>query len=100
MEELIDDRYLAPAFKMLDKLEVGQTIIIADVAPNKPDLFIDCAKQYCDCFGTILFNNSMTEIRKVKSRDEEHEGFSNRGTKAQPESIIITQLDNVSTLIK
>lgn len=40
-------------------------IIVKDYAPNNPKLFIDCCKQYFDCFRTLKFSNDYSEIVKV-----------------------------------
>ena len=62
---MIEDSTLAYCWKILDKIEVGKKILISQCAPNKPDLFIDCAKKYADCYGTILFSDNYQEIKKV-----------------------------------
>jgi hypothetical protein len=63
--DLIPDKALLSCWNILDKIEVGQKILISQYAPNKPDLFIDCAKKYADCYGTILFSDDYKEIKKV-----------------------------------
>ena len=65
--DLLPDKALSACWKILDRLEVGNRIIVADFAPTKPDLFIDCAKKYSDCFGSILFSDDYKEIKKVKT---------------------------------
>lgn len=62
---MIEDKILAICWNLLDKIKLNHKIIISDYAPNRPDLFIDCAKQYADCFGTILFSDDYKEIKKV-----------------------------------
>lgn len=64
---MIDDKTLIFCWNILDKIEVGQKILISQYAPNKPDLFIDCAKKYADCYGTILFSDDYQEIKKIKN---------------------------------
>jgi hypothetical protein len=63
--DIIPDKTLLFCWNILDKIEVGQKIIISQYAPNKPDLFIDCAKKYADCYGTILFSDDYKQIKKV-----------------------------------
>lgn len=63
--DIIPDKTLLSCWNILDKIEVGQKILISQYAPNKPDLFIDCAKKYADCYGTILFSDDYKEIKKV-----------------------------------
>ena len=63
--DLIPDKALLACWNILDKIEVGQKILISQYAPNKPDLFIDCAKKYADCYGTILFSDDYKQIKKV-----------------------------------
>jgi len=65
--DLIPDKVLSTCWNILDKIEIGQEILISQYAPNKPDLFIECAKKYADCYGTILFSNDYQEIKKVKT---------------------------------
>ncbi len=63
--ELLPDKALLACWNILDKIEVGQKILISQYAPNKPDLFIECAKKYADCYGTILFSDDYKQIKKV-----------------------------------
>jgi hypothetical protein len=63
--DLIPDKALLACWNILDKIEVGQKILISQYAPNKPDLFINCAKKYADCYGTILFSDDYKQIKKV-----------------------------------
>ena len=64
---MIDDNTLAYCWNILDKIEIGQKILISQHAPNKPDLFIECAKKYADCYGTILFSDDYQEIKKINN---------------------------------
>ena len=64
---MIDDNTLAYCWNILDKIEIGQKILISQHAPNKPDLFINCAKKYADCYGTILFSDDYQEIKKINN---------------------------------
>jgi hypothetical protein len=66
-KNIIDDKTLIFCWNILDKIEVGQKILISQYAPNKPDLFIECAKKYADCYGTILFSDDYQQIKKVKT---------------------------------
>jgi hypothetical protein len=66
-KNIIDDKTLIFCWNILDKIEVGQKILISQHAPNKPDLFIECAKKYADCYGTILFSDDYQEIKKIKN---------------------------------
>ena len=73
---MIEDRILLFCWKILDSIEEGKKINILKYAPNKPDLFIDCAKKYADCYGTILFSDDYKEIKKVKCFVEVEELFA------------------------
>ena len=64
--EIIADTTLTKCFKILDKLEVGQMILVKDYAPNNPTLFIDCAKQYYDCHRNIRFSDDYSVIKKIE----------------------------------
>jgi hypothetical protein len=64
---MIEDKTFVFCWNILDKIEVGQKILISQYAPNKPDLFIECAKKYADCYGTILFSDDYQEIKKIKN---------------------------------
>jgi hypothetical protein len=72
---MIEDKTLAICWNLLEKIEVGDKIIISKYAPNKPDLFIQCAKQYADSFGTILFSDDYKQIKKVMSFKQITEKF-------------------------
>lgn len=63
--DLLPDKALSACWKILDILEVGNRIIVAEFAPNHPELFISCAKKYSDSFGSILFSDDYKEIKKV-----------------------------------
>lgn len=64
--ELIPDKTLSYCWNILDKLEIGQMIMVKDFAPKKPDLFVDCCKQYFDCYRTLKFSNDYSQIFKVE----------------------------------
>ena len=64
---IINDKTLVFCWNILDKIEIGQKILISQHAPNKPDLFIECAKKYADCYGTILFSDDYQEIKKINN---------------------------------
>lgn len=73
---MIEDKILIACWKILDRMIIGNVLVIKDFAPNKPDLFIECAKQYADCFGTILFSDDYKEIKKVISFKEVTQKFA------------------------
>lgn len=64
--ELIEDRVLNKCWNILDKLEVGQMILVSDYAPNNPTLFLDCCKQFYDCFRNLRFSNDYSVIKKIE----------------------------------
>jgi hypothetical protein len=64
--DLLPDKALSACWNILDRLEVGNRIIVADFAPQKPDLFIECAKKYYDCFRNLRFSNDYSEIKKIE----------------------------------
>jgi hypothetical protein len=72
---MIEDKTLSICWNLLDKIELGDKILISKYAPNRSDLFIDCAKQYADCFGTILFSDDYKQIKKVISFKQITEKF-------------------------
>lgn len=72
---MIEDKILVICWNLLDKMKLGDKILISKYAPNKPNLFIDCAKQYADCFGTILFSDDYKQIKKVMNINEIKEKF-------------------------
>lgn len=64
--DLIPNKTLSYCWKILDKLEIGQMILVKDYAPNNPDLFIRCCKQYFDCHRNLRFSDDYSEICKVE----------------------------------
>ncbi len=64
--KIIADKTLSYCWKILDQLETGQKIIVKDYAPNNPNLFIDCCKEYFDTHRTLKFSNDYSEIGKVE----------------------------------
>ena len=64
--DLLPDKTLIACWKILDRLQVGNRIIVADFAPTKPELFIDCAKNYYDVYRNIRFSNDYSEIQKIE----------------------------------
>lgn len=74
-KSMIEDKTLNICWNLLDKIELEDKILISKYAPNRPDLFIDCAKQYADCFGTILFSDDYKQIKKVMSFKQITEKF-------------------------
>jgi len=70
------------AFALFDSMKNGEFLKVSAHAPNKPDLFIQIAKDYIDEGGAIEFNDDYTRIRKITSMAEflaaEDELFNNR----------------------
>jgi hypothetical protein len=66
MGELIEDKLLKAAFGVFDKMKPGQVIFIKDYAPNKPDLFLQCAEQYQQTYNNLELNNQKTKIKKYE----------------------------------
>lgn len=64
--DLIPDTTLIKCFEILDRLEVGNRIIVKDLAPNNPQLFIDCAKKYYDLYRNIRFKDDYSVIKKIE----------------------------------
>ncbi len=64
--DLIPDTTLTKCFKILDKLEVGQMILVKDYAPNNPTLFIDCCKQYYNSYRNLRFSDDYSVIKKIE----------------------------------
>lgn len=78
--ELIEDRVLTKCFKILDKLEVGQMILVKDYAPNNPTLFIDCCKKYYNSSRNLRFSDDYSVIKKIErdlTFNEQLEKFKN-----------------------
>jgi len=67
MGELIEDKLLKAAFGVFDKMKAGQVIFIKDYAPNKPDLFLQCAEQYQQTYNNLELNNTNDKIKKYES---------------------------------
>lgn len=65
MGELIDDKYLAASWSVIDNLKPGEIIIVSDYAPNKPDLFISCIKQRIDTLKDCEFSNNYKKVKKL-----------------------------------
>jgi len=63
---MIEDKTLIKCWNILDKLKVGQTILVKDYAPKNPTLFIECCKQYYDYFRNLRFSDDYTIIKKIE----------------------------------
>jgi hypothetical protein len=71
--DLIPDKALLSCWNILDKIEVGQKILISQYAPNHPNLWISCAKMWIDVYGNGEFNNEYTVFIKTHKIDFKHE---------------------------
>lgn len=58
------------AFKIFDKLIIGQSIKISDFAKKDPSSFIQYGKDYIDQGGGLLFSKDYTFVTKVQSFQE------------------------------
>lgn len=75
---MIDDKALAACWKVLDRMKVGNVLVVKHFAPNKPELFIDCVKQYIKVYKNMVFSNDYTEVYKVYSFQEVENQFSKK----------------------
>jgi len=46
-------------------MKVGECVIIKNVAPNLPKVFVNCLKMYIDSFNTGEFNNDYSVFKKI-----------------------------------
>jgi len=74
--KIIEDSILAFCWKILDKIEVGNKILVSDYAKKDPKLFINCCKLYIDVYGNMMFNKDYTELYKVYSFKEIEDNFT------------------------
>jgi hypothetical protein len=65
MEQLIEDKFLAASWAIIDKMQPGEIIIVKDYAPNNPALFISCIRQRIDTLNDCYFNSTYTKIKKL-----------------------------------
>ncbi len=61
------DAHLVKVWGVIEKMTPGKRIVIAEVAPKFPALWIKCAKMFIDCFGCniVEFNNDYSILRKI-----------------------------------
>jgi hypothetical protein len=64
--DILPEKALIKCFKILDMLEIGQKIFVSDYARFDPDLFIQCCKQYYDCYRNLRFSDDYNEIQKIE----------------------------------
>lgn len=74
--KIIEDNILVFCWEILDKIEVGNSILVSDYAKKDPKLFIECCKQYIDVYGNMVFNKDYTKIYKCLSFKEINERFN------------------------
>jgi hypothetical protein len=65
MEQLIEDKFLAASWAIIDKMQPGEIIIVKDYAPKNPALFIRCIRQRIDTLNDCYFNSTYTKIKKL-----------------------------------
>lgn len=73
---MIEDSTLVFCWNILDKIKIGEKILIHDYAKKNPELFIKCCKQYIDTYGNMIFNKNYTELYKCYSFKEIKERFN------------------------
>ena len=61
---MIDDKDLAKAFAIADRLQNGEIISMDRIAIEKRDFFIECLKQYICSNKASDFNSDYTKFRK------------------------------------
>ena len=66
MEQLIEDKFLAASWAIIDKMQPSEIIIVKDYAPKNPALFISCIRQRIDTLNDVEFNLTFTKIRKIQ----------------------------------
>jgi len=66
MSEQPTDAQLKAVWDKVDKMKVGECVIIKNVAPNLPKVFVNCLKMYIDSFNTGEFNNDYSVFKKIE----------------------------------
>jgi hypothetical protein len=64
---LLSDEDLAKVFNFLDNLTIGKIFDINKIPEHKRDVFVECVKQYINCFNNIEFNNEYNKIKKINT---------------------------------
>lgn len=62
---VVTDKHLVSAWSRIDKMKIGQVMVIKDHAPNLPDIFIECLKIWIDCYGSGEFSSDYKLFYKI-----------------------------------
>lgn len=62
--ELILDSDLVKCWSILDQLKPAEIMELKRIPEDRRTVFIQCTKQYIDCFKNLTFNKYYTKIRK------------------------------------
>lgn len=60
------DAQLVKAWNKIEAMTPYQKIIVAEVAPRFPAIWIKCAKMFIDCYGSniVIFNSDYTVLTR------------------------------------
>jgi len=61
-----NDKDLLKCFSMLDNLKPGEILELNKIPEERRSIFIDCCKQYIDCYNTAEFNENYTKLKKIE----------------------------------
>ena len=59
------DKELIKAWQIIDRMKPGQIRDLTNREPERNVIFIECAKQYIDCYNTGEFNECYTKFKKL-----------------------------------
>jgi hypothetical protein len=62
--ELIKDTDMVKCWSILGNLQPSEIMELSRIPEERREVFIQCTKQYIDCFKNLTFNNDLTKIRK------------------------------------
>ena len=65
--QLIPDSDLVKAWSILDNLKPSEIMELKRIPEDRREVFISCAKTYCDLNKNIEFNSNYTKIKKTYS---------------------------------
>jgi len=65
MVTLLPDEDLSKCWSILDAMQPSEILELSRIPEDRRTVFISCAKQYSDIYGTVCFNSDFTKLKKL-----------------------------------
>lgn len=67
----LSDKVLKHVWDKIESIEVGEVITVKNEAPNRPEIWVECANKWIDIYNRGEFNSDYSKFKKILTFNEQ-----------------------------